>query len=317
MTKKPLILSTILAFVITAVSCSDSNSITLPDNDDKETFNPSSIVIDKNKGNASSRETWSDITFDDNGKIRSFDYTFESNGIVEITRKHTISGITENREMIANIDILDRDGNTTKSLLEISRFNERGLISEIRSIVTSEAGSGSTLQTTTMNFEYGSSGLCRKFTYNGEECNVICEYEWSGYKLARTTEKITYSGNGRQETNIYRYTFDSKNNYPYKGISMFPFIQNERETAVVPQIYASMGYFGVVTPGILMTETQERHVTTNNEMGPGWNSMTQRIKKVYDFTRKNSIGEVKYYISSTDTDTNTDLYDNYTVTFIK
>lgn len=317
MTRKSFILSTVLAFILTAISCSDSNSTSLPNNDNKENFNPSCIVIDKSKGDISSKETWSSIEFDKNGNIKSFVYTFEKNGIVETTKRHSISGITEKQEMIANIDILDKEGNTTKSLLEISRFNNQGFISEIRSIATSGEGGSSTLQATEMNFEYSNSGLCRRFTYDGEECNVICEYEWSGYRLSRATENITYKGSGRKETNIYRYTFDNKNSYPYNGISMFPFIQNERETAVVPQMYASMGYFGVVSPGILMSETQERHVTTNNEMGPGWNSMTQRIEKVYDFTKKNSRGEVKYYISSTDTDTNTDLYDNYTVTFIE
>ena len=317
MTRKSFILSTVLVFILTVVSCSDSNSNSLPGNDDKELFNPSCIVIDKSKGDISSKEIWSSIEFDKNGNIKSFVYTFEKNGIVETAKRHIISGVTENREMIANIDILDKDGNTTKSLLEISRFNNQGFISEIRSIVTSGEGGSSTLQTTEMNFEYSNSGLCRRFTYNDEECNVICEYEWSGYRLSRATENIIYKGSGRKETNIYRYTFDNKNSYPYNGISMFPFIQNERETAVVPQIYASMGYLGVAAPGILMSETQERHVTTNNEMGPGWNSMTQRIEKVYDFTKKNSRGEVKYYISSTDTDTNTDLYDNYTVTFIE
>ena len=52
-------------------------------------------------------------------------------------------------------------------------------------------------------------------------------------------------------------------------------------------------------------------------MGPGFDDKRQDIKKVFDFNNKNSRGEVKYDISSTDKDTKVDLYDEYTITFIE
>ena len=96
---------------------------------------------------------------------------------------------------------------------------------------------------------------------------------------------------------------------------MFPFVQSERDNNVIPHIYASSGYFGATVPYIVKSEKQERHTTVNNDMGPGFNDRVQYIEKFFDFNKKNSRGEVKYYIQSTDQTTNVDLYDNYTITF--
>jgi hypothetical protein len=199
-------------------------------------------------------------------------------------------------------------------MLEIAKLNEYGYITEIRTITTtSNEQSSPTLTTITRTFEY--NGLtCRKFTYAGNDYEITCEYTWQGYKLTRTTERVVDLVTGKRETNVYQYTYDD-NIYPYEGISMFPFVQSERDNNVIPHIYASSGYFGATVPYIVKSEKQERHTTVNNDMGPGFNDRVQYIEKFFDFNKKNSRGEVKYYIQSTDQTTNVDLYDNYTITF--
>ena len=212
--------------------------------------------------------------------------------------------------MIAEIKVSDANGNIIKNLLEMSEFNENGFITKI------ETYDDMNLLVSTKTFEY--NGLaCSKFTYVGNDCEITCDYSWAGYKLSRTTERVIDLNTGRKETNIYSYTFDDEEVYPYEGMSMFPFVQSERDNNAVPHIYASLGYFGMVTPYIVKEETQERYITTNSQMGPGFDDKRQNIKKVFDFDKKNSRGEIMYDISSTDKDTKVDLYDNYTITFIE
>ena len=308
MSKKSFVYLVALAIFSAFVSCSSDNDTIGNGDNDKEQFDPTSIVIKKGKGSVSSEEKWNDIVIDNKGNIKSFEHVFVKNGVEQERSKYDIRRAGNN--MIAEIKVSDANGNIIKNLLEMSEFNENGFITKI------ETYDDMNLLVSTKTFEY--NGLaCSKFTYVGNDCEITCDYSWAGYKLSRTTERVIDLNTGRKETNIYSYTFDDEEVYPYEGMSMFPFVQSERDNNAVPHIYASLGYFGMVTPYIVEEETQERYITTNSQMGPGFDDKRQNIKKVFDFDKKNSRGEIMYDISSTDKDTKVDLYDNYTITFIE
>ena len=308
MSKKSFVYLVALAIFSAFVSCSSDNDTIGNGDNDKEQFDPTSIVIKKGKGSVSSEEKWNDIVIDNKGNIKSFEHVFVKNGVEQERSKYDIRRAGNN--MIAEIKVSDANGNIIKNLLEMSEFNENGFITKI------ETYDDMNLLVSTKTFEY--NGLaCSKFTYVGNDCEITCDYSWAGYKLSRTTERVVDLNTGRKETNIYSYTFDDEEIYPYEGMSMFPFVQSERDNNAVPHIYASLGYFGMVTPYIVKEETQERYITTNSQMGPGFDDKRQNIKKVFDFDKKNSRGEIMYDISSTDKDTKVDLYDNYTITFIE
>lgn len=308
MSKKSFVYLVALAIFSAFVSCSSDNDTIGNGDNDKEHFDPTSIVIKKGKGSVSSEEKWNDIVIDNKGNIKSFEHVFVKNGVEQERSKYDIRRAGNN--MIAEIKVSDANGNIIKNLLEMSEFNENGLIAKI------ETYDDMNLRVSKKTFEY--NGLaCSKFTYVSNGCEITCDYSWAGYKLSRTTERVIDLNTGRKETNIYSYTFDDEEVYPYEGMSMFPFVQSERDNNAVPHIYASLGYFGIVTPYIVKEETQERYITTNSQMGPGFDNKRQDIKKVFDFDNKNSRGEVMYDISSTDKDTKVDLYDNYTITFIE
>ncbi len=308
MSKKSFVYLVALAIFSAFVSCSSDNDTIGNGDNDKEQFDPTSIVIKKGKGSVSSEEKWNDIVIDNKGNIKSFEHVFVKNGVEQERSKYDIRRAGNN--MIAEIKVSDANGNIIKNLLEMSEFNENGFITKI------ETYDDMNLLVSTKTFEY--NGLaCSKFTYVGNDCEITCDYSWAGYKLSRTTERVIDLNTGRKETNIYSYTFDDEEVYPYEGMSMFPFVQSERDNNAVPHIYASLGYFGMVTPYIVKEETQERYITTNSQMGPGFDDKRQNIKKVFDFDKKNSRGEIMYDISSTDKDTKVDLYDNYTITFIE
>lgn len=308
MSKKSFVYLVALAIFSAFVSCSSDNDTIGNGDNDKEHFDPTSIVIKKGKGSVSSEEKWNDIVIDNKGNIKSFEHVFVKNGVEQERSKYDIRRAGNN--MIAEIKVSDTNGNIIKNLLEMSEFNENGFITKI------ETYDDMNLLVSTKTFEY--NGLaCSKFTYVGNDCEITCDYSWAGYKLSRTTERVIDLNTGRKETNIYSYTFDDEEVYPYEGMSMFPFVQSERDNNAVPHIYASLGYFGMVTPYIVKEETQERYITTNSQMGPGFDDKRQNIKKVFDFDKKNSRGEIMYDISSTDKDTKVDLYDNYTITFIE
>lgn len=308
MSKKSFVYLVALAIFSAFVSCSSDNDTIGGGNNDKEQFDPTSIVIKKGKGSVSSEEKWNDIVIDNKGNIKSFEHVFVKNGVEQERSKYDIRRAGNN--MIAEIKVSDANGNIIKNLLEMSEFNENGFITKI------ETYDDMNLLVSKKTFEY--NGLaCSKFTYVGNDCEITCDYSWAGYKLSRTTERVIDLNTGRKETNIYSYTFDDEEVYPYEGMSMFPFVQSERDNNEVPHIYASLRYFGMVTPYIVKEETQERYITTNSQMGPGFDDKRQNIKKVFDFDKKNSRGEVMYDISSTDKDTKVDLYDNYTITFIE
>lgn len=308
MSKKSFVYLVALAIFSAFVSCSSDNDTIGNGDNDKEHFDPTSIVIKKGKGSVSSEEKWNDIVIDNKGNIKSFEHVFVKNGVEQERSKYDIRRAGNN--MIAEIKVSDANGNIIKNLLEMSEFNENGYITKI------ETYDDMNLLVSTKTFEY--NGLaCSKFTYVGNDCEITCDYSWAGYKLSRTTERVIDLNTGRKETNIYSYTFDDEEVYPYEGMSMFPFVQSERDNNAVPHIYASLGYFGMVTPYIVKEETQERYITTNSQMGPGFDDKRQNIKKVFDFDKKNSRGEIMYDISSTDKDTKVDLYDNYTITFIE
>ncbi len=310
MNKKSFVYLVALAIFSAFVSCSSDNDTIGGGNNDKEYFAPTSIVIKKSKGSVNSEEKWNDIVIDKNGNIKSFEHVFVKNGVEQERSKYDIR--RPGNKMIADIEVSDANGNIIKNLLEMSELNENGLIAKIETFDMNYPD----LPVSTKTFEY--NGLtCSKFTYEGNDCEITCDYSWAGYKLSRTTERVVDLNTGRKETNIYSYTFDDEEIYPYEGMSMFPFVQSERDNNAVPHIYASLGYFGMVTPYIVKEETQERYITTNSQMGPGFDDKRQDIKKVFDFNNKNSRGEVKYDISSTDKDTKVDLYDEYTITFIE
>ena len=305
MTNKSSILLTALMMILAAVtSCGGSDSDDQLTPIKKQKFSPKDIVIKKAKGEQYSEEKWTDITIDKNGDISSYEYSFEKDGVILEKRKFAVNNFDSERGiMTANMTIINSAGDETK-LFEIVKF-KNGLITEIETYTTE----GNNDEITTQKFRY-EDAKCIEFSYENANYKVTRKYNWGTlYKLDKMSEDFTDLNNGKNETNEYKYTF-SKDQYPYEGLSMFPFIISERNNNVFPNIYAALGYFGIETPYIM----QEAEIIKKSlDFGT---ATAFKINNTYSLIKKNSRGEVTYDISSRLVKGNTEspVYDEYTIT---
>ena len=295
------ILASVVLFGLTFTACSDDSSDGNPfDQPKRGEFYPQEVKIRKCSSNRDITESWTNIKRNADNKVTSYSYSLNIDGADIAQSVNSDYTLTYYKKHSGN------DGIRTKATTESTK-NDRGIIEkyteEIQENITINGygyierietttdhyanNSGSFVTTTSeRTFSYDGD-LCKSSTYRDEEYVITYNYKWKGYMLTDITILKENRKDGSIEYNTYEYTFDKKAVYPYSGSEIMPFAQ-----AGIPQIYASMGYFGKCTPYILTEEVQGGYTKFGN-----LTSNNIKVHNSYYFDGDPSL-KLKYYAAS-------------------
>ena len=239
----------------------------------KGEFYPSSVTIDKTTENTSECESWTDIVKDSEDRIVEYVYDY---------KYETGDGDTKNEKRKCKIYYFkNHAGNdviTTHTNIEYSQ-QQKGIKKEYtrtqtENITLNSNGHINKIATTIAHFENGAEepvmktsertftyekSFCISSTYVDESSKTTYTYDWNAYQLTGiTTLKEIYT-DGIVEHDKCVYTYDNDRLYSYSGAELMPFVQRG-----LPEIFASMGYFGKCTPYILLEENHSGRTKYNS-----------------------------------------------------
>ena len=313
--KKNLLYTMLIAFTAFAFTSCGSDDDPNPFN--KPTlgeFNPTTITFTKASNNLTVVETWSDIVRDAQNRVTSYSYERKTTTTDHYTETETadckIDYYTNHvgNEMIRsaskveykNKDTQGFEQKYTKNINEIIAVNSLGQIESI-STTTDLYNNDSTAPVITSSE--------RTFTYKGEFCtgssyrendiNITYRYNWSANQLKEVTILKKNSTNSAVEYSTFNYEYNTKELYRFSGTKILPFVQSG-----LPQIYASMGYFGKCTPYILEGEKQGGYTILDNDRFEN-----SKFEITYNFTSDQSYKVAYIGLSN--------KYNAYSITFSK
>lgn len=302
---------------ITFISCSDSDDFNPFEDQILGTLCPSSVTFKKANDKLNIVEQWSNITRNRHNQITGYTYT----------RISDINGVKEDEKRTYTIDYVNNQegpqGIWTKYKVDFHKIDNNGTEEKYteniyEEIALNRKGYIETISTTTEHFDsikMSSSPIAksiRTFTYNGDFCtgsvhsyenvSITYKHSWSSYRLNKTTILKEDKSNNITNFSKYEYTY-SDELYKYSGAEILPFIQSG-----IPQVYASMGYFGKFTPYALTGETQSGYTKY-----PGVQSNDTPMNNSYNFEQyTDGTGDLNFVISGI-----SNIYDTYSVTFSK
>lgn len=310
--KKNLLYTMLIAFTAFAFTSCGSDDDPNPFN--KPTlgeFNPTTITFTKASNNLTVVETWSDIVRDAQNRVTSYSYERKTTGYYTETEtadcKIDYYKNPDGNEMIRSASEVEYyklsagiEQKYTKNISEDIAVNSLGQIVSI-STITDLHENDSTAPVITSSK--------REFTYSGEFCTgssckendikTTYRYNWSANQLKEVTILKENSANSTVEYSTFNYQYNTKELYRFSGTKILPFVQSG-----LPQIYASMGYFGKCTPYILEGEKQGGYTKFGNVTSPN-----PEVVNTYNFT-----GDQSYKVAYTGL---SNIYNAYSITFSK
>ncbi|MBR3976507.1 MAG: hypothetical protein IKJ95_01615 [Bacteroidaceae bacterium] len=310
--KKNLLYTMLIAFTAFAFTSCGSDDDPNPFN--KPTlgeFNPTTITFTKASNNLTVVETWSDIVRDAQNRVTSYSYERKTTGYY-----------TETETADCKIDYYtNQDGNEMiRSASEVEYYKLSAGIEQSHTkniserIAVNSLGQIVSISTTTDLYYNDSTAPVitsseRTFTYSGEFCTsssckendikTTYRYNWSANQLKEVTILKENSANSTVEYSTFNYQYNTKELYRFSGTKILPFVQSG-----LPQIYASMGYFGKCTPYILEGEKQGGYTKFGNVTSPN-----TEVVNTYNFT-----GDQSYKVAYTGL---SNIYNAYSITFSK
>ena len=267
-------IAALLLAVLYITSCNgDTESIHNPfDNESQGSFYASSITAQKSTENISESKNWTNILKDDSNRVVQYSYSY---------KYETRDGDIKNEERESRIYYFKnhnkQDAITVQSHLTYSQLkkginseysqkisenielNSDGYISKISTTIAHYTGDlpEPTIKTSERVFTY-SGGVCIGSEYNDDDSKITYTYDWNAYQLASVTVLKDNHTDGIIEYDKFNYTYDNDRVYLFKGTQLLPFVQEG-----LPEILASMGYFGRYTPYILTEEIHNGHIRYN------------------------------------------------------
>lgn len=255
-------------------SCNnDAEDIRNPfDNELQGSFHASSITASKSTGNISETKSWTNIVKDASDRVVQYDYDY---------KYETMDGDIKNEEKESRIYYFKnhnkQDAITVQSHLRYSQL-KKGISNEYSQKISEDIelnsnGYISRISTTIAHYDSDSSEPViktheRKFTYSGDVCTgsvyndddskITYTYDWNAYQLTSVTVLKDNHTDGIIEYDKFNYTYNNDRVYLFSGTQLLPFVQEG-----LPEMFASMGYFGRHTPYILTEEVHNGHIRYN------------------------------------------------------
>ena len=255
-------------------SCNgDKDNISNPfDNELQGSFYASSITAQKSTENISESKNWTNIVKDDSNRVVQYNYDYEyetKDGDIKKEKKESRIYYFRNHNKQDAITVQShlkynqtQKGITSEYSQKISEdieLNSDGHISKISTTIA-HYGHGSTeptIKTSERVFTY-SGGVCTGSVYNDDDCKTTYTYDWNAYQLSSVTVLKDNHTDGIIEYDKFNYTYDNDRVYLFTGTQLLPFVQEG-----LPEMFASMGYFGMHTPYILTEEVHNGHIRYN------------------------------------------------------
>lgn len=300
MSKKFLSIVSFLFAGMFISSCGDNTEEVYNPFDEEKTgeFISTSVTIDKSTDNLTECEKWTDIVMDSANKVHQYKYSYQYNKAdgdvkrenktckIYYSKDHTGKNIITTRTSLEYFQELKGiQKEYTQQLEEDITLDNNGRIVNITT-KTFHYDKGATepaLRTSERSFTYYND-FCTSSTYSDETSQITYTYNWNAYQLTGITVLKNKHIDGVIEHDRYEYKYDNRL-YPYSGTELMPFIQRG-----LPEIFASMGYFGKCTPYILLEEKHNGEIKYNSS-----NSTTTTTTTVNKYSFSDDINfEMRY-----------------------
>ena len=302
---------------ICIISCNkNEDDIRNPfDNELQGSFYASSITAAKSTANISETKSWTNIVKDASDRVVQYDYDY---------KYETMDGDIKNEEKESRIYYFKnhnkQDAITVQSHLRYSQL-KKGISNEYSQKISEDIelnpnGYISRISTTIAHYDSDSSEPViktheRKFTYSGDVCTgsvyndddskITYTYDWNAYQLTSVTVLKDNHTDGIIEYDKFNYTYNNDRVYLFSGTQLLPFVQEG-----LPEMFASMGYFGRHTPYILTEEVHNGHIRYNAS-----NSTSTFTEIINRFSLVGDIGSGMTYNAKSNT------YSTYYIDFKK
>ncbi len=255
-------------------SCNrDADDIRNPfDNELQGSFHASSVTAARSTGNISETKNWRNIEKDASNRVIRYDYDYKyetKDGDIKSEEKESRIHYFKNHNKQDAITVQSflkysqlQKGISSEYSQNISEYielNSDGYISRISTIIEHYDNSSSepVIKTNERVFTY-SGGVCTGSVYNDDDSKVTYTYDWNTYQLRSVTVLKDNHTDGIIEYDKFNYTYDNDSVYLFSGTQLLPFVQEG-----LPEVFASMGYFGKHTPYILTEEIHNGHIRYN------------------------------------------------------
>ena len=242
------------------------------DNELQDSFYASSITAHKSTGNISESKSWTNIVKDDSGRVVQYnhDYKYETkDGDIKSEKKESRIYYFKNHNKQNAITVQSHlkhsqlqkgiSNEYSQKISEDIELNPNGYISKISTTIAHyESDSAApVIKTNERVFTY-SGDVCTGSVYNDDDSKITYTYDWNAYQLTSVTVLKDNHTDGIIEYDKYNYAYDNDSVYLFTGTQLLPFVQEG-----LPEILASMGYFGRHTPYILTEEVHNGHIRYN------------------------------------------------------
>lgn len=255
-------------------SCnSDAEDIRDPFNNEPQgSFYASSITAARSTGNISETKNWTNIVKDASNRVVQYDYDYKyetKDGDLKSEEKESRIYYFTNHNKQEAITVQSHlkysqlqkgiSSEYSQDISENIELNPDGYISRISTTIAHYAGDSlaPVIKTNERVFTYSGS-VCTGSVYNDDDSKVTYTYDWNSYQLTSVTVLKDNHSDGIVEYDKFNYTYDNNRVYLFSGTQLLPFVQEG-----LPEVFASMGYFGKHTPYMLTEEVHNGHIRYN------------------------------------------------------
>ena len=317
MRRKFFRIATLMLAGICIISCNkNEDDIRNPfDNELQGSFYASSITAAKSTANISEVKNWTNIVKDTLNRVVEYDYDYKyrttdgdlkseeiESRIYYFTNHNKQAAITVQSQLKCSQLQKGISSEYTQKISEAIELNSDGYISRISTTIAHYAGDSLTpvIKTNERVFTYSGS-VCTGSVYNDDDSKVTYTYDWNSYQLKSITILKDNHTDGIIEYDKFNYTYDNNRVYLFSGTQLLPFVQGG-----LPEVFASMGYFGKHTPYILTEEVHNGHIRYNAS-----NSTSTFTEIINRFSLVGDIGSGMTY------NTKSNTYSTYYIDFKK